>query len=40
MKGHRLLGTQSLDIQEHAMEAVQSVLELHGIKSSIRSWAD
>jgi hypothetical protein len=40
MRGHRLLGTQSLDIQEHAMEAVQSVLELHGIKSSIRSWAD
>ena len=40
MRGHRLLGTQSLDLQETAMEAVQSVLELHGIKSSIRSWAD
>ena len=40
MRGHRLLGTQSLDIQETAMEAVQSVLQLHGIKSSIRSWAD
>ena len=40
MRGHRLLGTQSLDLQETAMEAVQSVLQLHGIKSSIRSWAD
>ena len=40
MRGHRLLGTQSLDLQETAMEAVQSVLELHGIKCSIRSWAD
>jgi hypothetical protein len=40
MRGHRLLGTQSLDLQETAMDAVKSVLELHGIKSSIRSWAD
>jgi len=40
MRGHRLCGTQSLDIQEAGVEAVKSVLELHGIKSSVRSWAD
>lgn len=40
MRGHRLLGTQSLDIQEAAMDAVKTVLELHGIRTHIRSWAD
>lgn len=40
MRGHRLLGAQSLDLQEAAMDAVQSVLELHGIKAHIRSWVD
>ncbi len=40
MRGHRLLGTQSLDVQEAAMDAVKTVLELHGIRTHIRSWAD
>ena len=39
MRGHKLLGTQSLDLQETAMDAVKTVLELHGIKTHIRSWS-
>lgn len=40
MRGHRLLGTQSLDLQETAMDAAKTVLELHGMRTHVRSWAD